>query len=123
MYTSNVVTLESPLREKWTLPMMFVYSYILILDTLPEINGLPLKVDGWKMNFLLGPRLFLGDMLVSGSVLMLDNFLIPFLTHSKRLLYCMCHTTSYTPYNISLEKWWLEDDPFLDYRSELFGSF
>ena len=39
-----------------------VYSYILILNTLPEINGLPLKVDGWKMNFLLGPGLFLGDM-------------------------------------------------------------
>ena len=62
MYTSNVVTVESPLREKWTLPMMSVYSYILILDTLPEIDGLPLKVDGWKMNFLLGPGLFSGDM-------------------------------------------------------------
>jgi len=39
-----------------------VYSYMLILDTLPETNSLPLKVDGWKMNFLLGPGPFTGDM-------------------------------------------------------------
>ena len=27
-------------------------------DTLPETNGLPLKLNGWKMNFLLrGPIL------------------------------------------------------------------
>ena len=29
-----------------------------IVLTLPESNSLHLKMDGWKMNFLLGPGLF-----------------------------------------------------------------
>ena len=29
-------------------------------STLPETNSLPLPMDGWKMNFLLGPGLFSG---------------------------------------------------------------
>ena len=36
-----------------------------IHDTLPDINIAP---DGWNPTFLLGPGLFSGDMLVSGSV-------------------------------------------------------
>ena len=37
--------------------------------TLPETNSSPLKIDGWKMNFLLGPGIFSGTkMLVSGRV-------------------------------------------------------
>ena len=37
-------------------------------DTLPETNSSPLKMDGWKMNFLLGWPNFRGEMLVSGRV-------------------------------------------------------
>ncbi len=40
-----------------------------IPHTLPETNGLPLKMDGWKMSFLLGFGLFSGAMLVSGRVI------------------------------------------------------
>ena len=36
---------------------------------LPETNGLPLKINGWKMNFLLGRPIFRGELLVSGSVI------------------------------------------------------
>ena len=37
--------------------------------TLPETNSSPLKMDGWKMNFLLGFGLFAGaKMLVLGRV-------------------------------------------------------
>ena len=28
--------------------------------TLPETNSLPLKMDGWKLNFLLGRTIFRG---------------------------------------------------------------
>ncbi len=35
-------------------------------NILPETNGLHLKMDGWKMMFLLGPGLFSGAMLCSG---------------------------------------------------------
>ena len=35
---------------------------------LPETNSLHLKMDGWNTSFLLGPGLFSGSMLVSGSV-------------------------------------------------------
>ena len=37
--------------------------------TLPETNSSPLKMDGWKMNFLLGRPIFRCDLLVSGRVL------------------------------------------------------
>ena len=30
--------------------------------TLPETNELHLKIGGWKINFLLGPGLFLGGV-------------------------------------------------------------
>ncbi len=33
--------------------------------TLPETNSSPLKTNGWKMNFLLGPGLFSGVFAVS----------------------------------------------------------
>ena len=36
--------------------------------TLPETNSSHLKMDGWNTNFLLGPGLFSGAMLVLGSV-------------------------------------------------------
>ena len=36
--------------------------------TLPETNSSPLKMDGWKMNFLLGWPNFRGKLLVSGRV-------------------------------------------------------
>ena len=42
--------------------------------TLPETNGLHLKMDGWKMNFLLGGPIFRGELLVSGRVNFTINF-------------------------------------------------
>ena len=33
--------------------------------TIPETNSSPLKMDGWKMNFLLGFGLFSGALAVS----------------------------------------------------------
>ena len=44
---------------------------------LPETNEhRPLKINGWtKMYFLLGPSLFSGVMLVSGSVVVWHNYL------------------------------------------------
>ena len=38
------------------------------LDTLPETNSSPLKMDGWNTSFLLGGPIFRGELLVSGSV-------------------------------------------------------
>ena len=34
----------------------------------PETNGSHLRMDGWKMSFLLGRLIFRGELLVSGSV-------------------------------------------------------
>ena len=43
---------------------------LLILEpTLPETNSLLLKINGWKMYFLLGWPIFRGELLVLGSVL------------------------------------------------------
>ena len=36
--------------------------------TLPEANSLHLKMDGWKMKFLLGNPIFRCELFVSGSV-------------------------------------------------------
>ncbi len=36
--------------------------------TLPETNSLHLKMDGWKMNFLLGMLIFRGDLPSLGMV-------------------------------------------------------
>ena len=53
----------------------------ILLSTLPETNSSPLKMDGWKMYFLLKVRPFLGAMLVLGrvntSIFSLEN-VIPF---------------------------------------------
>ena len=41
--------------------MNLLFGMILqVLDTLPGTNSSPVKMDGWKMNFLLGPGLFSG---------------------------------------------------------------
>ena len=37
-------------------------------NTLPETNSSHLKMDGWKMNFLLGWPIFRCELLVSGRV-------------------------------------------------------
>ncbi len=46
---------------------MMTGRYILI--TLPETNGLPLKMDGWSTRFLLGWPIFRCELLVFGSVI------------------------------------------------------
>ena len=47
--------------------------YLFFGASYPETNESPLEINGWKMNFLLGPGLFSGDMLVSGRVSVLDG--------------------------------------------------
>ncbi len=37
--------------------------------TLPETNSLLLKMDGWNTTFLLGRRIFRGELLVSGRLI------------------------------------------------------
>ena len=43
----------------------------LFVGTLPKTNSSPLKMDGWNTSFLLGWPTFRGELLVSGSVLVL----------------------------------------------------
>ena len=38
------------------------------VDTLPDTDNSHLKMDGWKMNFLLGRPIFRGKLLVLGRV-------------------------------------------------------
>ena len=38
------------------------------VDTLPETNSSPLKMDGWNTTFILGWSIFRGEPLVSGRV-------------------------------------------------------
>ena len=47
---------------------MLAFTQNIPSTTLPESNSLPLKMDGWKMTFLLGNPIFRGELLVSGSV-------------------------------------------------------
>ena len=65
-------------------------TMIFVCCTLPETNGLLLKIDGWKMNFFLGPGNFSGTMLVSGSVSLkvfqqLYNFLLDVFPKTDRI--------------------------------------
>ena len=63
--------IDTPNSHLWkeirsqTFPKHFIARYLYMLNfgdasnltthTLPETNSSPLKMDGWKMNFLLGP--------------------------------------------------------------------
>ena len=45
-----------------------VYYYMRVEDTLLETNGLHLKIDGWKLKFLLKWPIFRRELLGLGSV-------------------------------------------------------
>ena len=52
----------------------WIFSSICFVgDTLPETNSSHLKVDGWKITFLLKRSIFSGELFVSGRVGMLDH--------------------------------------------------
>ena len=48
--------------------LLFIFTLILSMITLPETNSSHLKMDGWNTSFLLGWPIFRGELLVSGSV-------------------------------------------------------
>ena len=54
-----------------------IYIYLLVVKhPVPSLKltaSLHLKMDGWKMSFLLGKPIFRGEPLVSGSVIMQFN--------------------------------------------------
>jgi len=51
--------------------------------TLPETNSLPLKMDGWKMNFISGQTAYFSgcELLVSGRVVVSTCFNSKFTTY------------------------------------------
>ena len=51
--------------------------------TLPETNGLPVKLDGWNTRFLLGPGLFSGALAVSFSESYVYLYVLRY-SHNKR---------------------------------------
>ena len=56
--------MERAPKGKACLPVPSIFMCYVSETTLPETNSSHLKIGGWKMNFLLGPSIFLGAFAV-----------------------------------------------------------